>query len=163
VVAQNYAALDQHFNAVGLRSTGVVFLSEMMKRGMIIDLDHFSQRGRIDAFAAMNDFGNQALGTSGQDGVDYPAFGVHTDIRGMTRHGPVPNVPALRDAFGYGTELDRTDAEFVRVAQNGGAFSPGANAGLVNPNVATVPDVRNDCDFSSKSFAVKYLEMMKRM
>src|SRR5262249_38950211 len=65
--------------------------------------------------------------------------------------------------WGYGAETDRTFAEFARIAANGGTVSPGMAAVMLAPNAPVPPDVRNDCDFSGKSWAVKYLEMMVLM
>ena len=163
-VNQNLLQLNQHFNARGLSSAGTTFMHEMMKHGMIVDLDHFSQASRVNAYQAARDFGNEAYGTTGFDINDYPLFGVHTDIRGLNKHGPVPDVKAIRDNFGYGTETDRTDDEITRVAAYGGTLSPGANAGLVSPNSPDAPaSINNTCDFSSKSWALKYLRLMKLM
>ncbi|HEY2746900.1 MAG TPA: hypothetical protein VGL86_19895, partial [Polyangia bacterium] len=160
----NMQQLGQHVNARGLSPAGMTFMHEMMKHGMIVDLDHFSQHSRVDAYQAARDFGNEAYGTAGLGINDYPLFGVHTDIRGLNKHGPVPDVKAIRDNFGYGTETDRTDDEITRVATFGGTLSPGANAGLISPNAANAPtSINNTCDFSSKSWALKYLRLMKLM
>lgn len=163
-VIDNTMKLDQHVNARGLSDSGVQFVREMMQRGMIVDLDHFSQASRIGAYQLARDFGNEAYGTSNLAVYDYPLFGVHTDIRGLNKHGPVPDIKAIRDNFGYGSETDRTEDEVKRVATYGGALSPGANAGLVTPNSPLTPtSINNTCDFSSKSWALKYLRMMKLM
>src|SRR5262249_4017189 len=148
------------------------FVRELMKRGIIIDLDHFSQHARVDAFQAAKDFGNEAAGTSNLDGIDYPTFGVHTTIRGLNASGSPPDVATIRDQLGAGTENDRTAEEFERIRLNGGTVSPAANAGIIRPDANLPPDmvglgapkdVNNDCDFSTKSWAAKYLEEMKRM
>ena len=147
-------------NAVGLRPPGEKAIKELMKRGMIIDLDHFSQEARVDTWAVAEQLGKDVFGDEGRL---YPFFGVHTNSRAHERHGPFPDFHDLRHERGYTAETDRTLPEFVRSKQDGGVFSPGANAGYMTDSPEHEPQVRNDCDYSAKSFAHRYLWMMNVM
>jgi len=69
------------------------------------------------------------------------------------------NIPEMQDSHGWGAETDRTIAEFEKVRKDGGALSPGANAGVFdNPDMKLVA---NDCDYSSKPAALKYLTVSR--
>ena len=146
-----------HANAVGLREEGEVALTELMKRGMIIDLDHFSQEARVDANELAKYVGSHAF--SDLERL-YPFFGVHTNSREHERHGPFPDFPYLRQERGYTAETDRTRNEFLQQKQDGGVFSPGANAGYMTDSAEHEKQVKNDCDYGSKSFAHRYLWML---
>jgi microsomal dipeptidase-like Zn-dependent dipeptidase len=152
-------------NALGLTDDGRAFVTAMMKHGMVIDLDHFSQNARADAWDVAEQFGQDA-NVNGQlfgDVPEYPFFGVHTDVRPITRHSPAPDLPWIRAERGFTTEVDRTPVEFERSRLAGGTFSPGANASHLMDGPELDPLVRNDCDYSSKSFALKYMWIMHHM
>jgi hypothetical protein len=139
---------------------GQTAIQELMKRGMIIDLDHFSQEARADTWAVAEQLGKTVFD---DDERLYPLFGVHTNSRTHERHGPFPDFEHLRAERGYTAETDRTLPEFLRSKQDGGVFSPGANAGYMTDSPEHEPQVRNDCDYSAKSFAHRYLWMMEVM
>lgn len=148
-------------NAVGLRPMGKRALEELMKRGMIIDLDHFSQEARVDAWEVAAQAGKYVFDDEERL---YPFFGVHTNSRVHERHGPFPDFEDLRAERGYTAETDRTLPEFERSKKDGGVFSPGANAGYMTDVPGEQKEqVRNDCDYSAKSFAHRYLWMMDVM
>jgi hypothetical protein len=160
-VERNYAANAAHMNAAGLLPGGERFIRRMMMDGMLVDLDHLSQRSRLDTFALSRSFGGEAFGAPDAT-HDYPMFNVHTALRGVDKHGPVPF--ELRQKLGYGTENDRTPAELQRIAASGGTISPVLGAVFTSPDISDLPQgVNFDCDFSSKSWAEKYLLMMKAM
>jgi microsomal dipeptidase-like Zn-dependent dipeptidase len=168
-VVDNYAAAKHgHFNAVGLRPDGDEFIWEMMAHGMVLDLDHFSQASRVDTFQLTDTFGQLVVYMDEQNNgtpkpayiPGYPTFGVHVDVRGMSRHGPAPMIAEMMDSLGWGVETDRTLEEIERVRKDGGALSPGANAGVFDSGGLT-NEVANDCDYSSKAAAQKYLTIVK--
>ncbi len=156
-VKEEYASNQGFANAVGLRPAGKHAIELLMQRGMIIDLDHFSQEARVDTHEVAKQAGKWVF--EDEERL-YPFFGVHTNSRTHERHGPFPDVDALRSQRGYTAETDRTLPEFVRSKQDGGTFSPGANAGYMTDSPEHEPQVRNDCDYSAKSFAHRYLWMM---
>lgn len=157
-----------HMNNVGLLKEGKDGLRQMMELGLIIDLDHLSEKARVDAW----DVSALAGADAGTD--EYPFFAVHTDIRGLTSHTPALELERLQHDRGFSAEVDRTAAEFERSREHGGVFSPGMNGSHLRddkelttasegPEPMDGPLVNNDCDFSAKSFALKYLVMRERM
>jgi hypothetical protein len=155
IASDNYGkAPGGHFNAQGLSSGGRTFIKELMKKGMTFDLDHFSQKGRLDAYDAAHTFAQEA----GQS-TDYATFGVHTNFRGVERSGPVPL--EFRDEFGTGNETERTANELLLERRQGGVVSPSLTA-TVAPK-ANFGSANNNCDFSSKAWAQKYLAFMKQL
>jgi hypothetical protein len=139
---------------------GETAIKELMKRGMIIDLDHFSQAARVDTRTVAEDVAKTVFADEERF---YPFFGVHTNSRTHERHGPFPDFAYLRAERGYTAETDRTLPEFERQKTDGGVFSPGANAGYMTDHPEQKLQVRNDCDYSAKSFAHRYLWMMDVM
>ena len=153
--SNNYVqALDGHFNARGLTSDGTSFMHQMMEKGLTFDLDHFSQRSRLDGYALAHSFATEA-----GSGVDYATFGVHTSFRGLEKSMPV--TAETRDQQGFSAETDRTAAELTMLRAQGGMVSPAATAALV-PNAA-FGSTNNNCDFSSKSWSQKYLAFMVQL
>lgn len=145
-----------HFNARGLSGDGEQFLRHMMRRGMLVDTDHFSQVGRVDTFRLTRLFANEA----GHPNTDYPVFGVHTELRGSEFGGPYPDIRAFRDAGGAESEISKTEAEIERIAAAGGTITMSVPGFLHDaPYAAGVVD--NNCDFSSKGYAHKYLKAME--
>src|SRR5262249_41563658 len=138
---------------------GKNFITYAMISGMLIDMDHLSQNSRLDAYALAHTFGtNFPIGGGGGNTVDYPLTSIHTDIREFERSGPVPF--ELRNSLGFVSEITRTGPEFARVKAMGGVVAPGLTGTVIDPNgviagAVLPPDVRNDCDYSSKSWAIK--------
>jgi microsomal dipeptidase-like Zn-dependent dipeptidase len=220
VVDKHYTAVDGHRNALGLfhaddgsRNDGEAFLRAAMETGMLIDMDHLSQKMRSELYQLGNQFASEAGLSPGPcaDGLpcrDYPFVSVHSKVRGLEIDGN--NIEEYRDAYGWVDEASRTPREIRRVAANNGAIavfptgsafippnSPGsqcskdsdcANYAGVTGNAVCVaknpgdpkiclpqdttlqprnwelpPEVANNCDFSSKTFATKYLYLMKLM
>ena len=166
-VDDEYQALGHQWNSQGLTigpESGETFVNQIMTDGMLMDVDHFSQRSRVRVYELTRSFGQDANGVSkpSQDGYDYPLFGVHTGLRGYERTGPVPY--ELRDQGGFVIENDRTAEEISRAGANGGSIALLASGSTMIPPWMSQPlEVQNNCDYSSKTWAVKYLAMMKLM
>ncbi len=159
----NYSAHPGgQLNVQGLSASGVAFAREMMKRGMIVDTDHLGQQSRLDLHRALAAFRNEASPTWPTE--QYPVLGIHSDVRTFGRHGPAPVGTPEADTHGWGAETDKTVAEVEVVRRNGGALSPGFNGNVIDDPLALVGNqVRNNCDYSTKPFAVKYLQMVRLM
>src|SRR5262249_16774532 len=91
-VDQHYVAIDGHRNALGMYATeghvndGFAFLRAAMKKGMLIDLDHLSQKARVDAYLLANQYAGEAGFATGDCASgfpcrDYPFIGVHSRVR----------------------------------------------------------------------------------
>lgn len=149
---------DRHFNAVGLRPAGETFLDEMMKRGMFLDTDHFGQKTRVDAHARTRQFVVDAgLGSAVPD---YAVFGVHTELRGFEHGGPYPAEANLRLAGGHENENSKSTTEIQHIADAGGTITVSVPGFMDDATYAT-DLVENNCDFSSKSYAQKYLKAVE--
>jgi hypothetical protein len=172
---------------------------------MLLDVDHLSQRMRVEAYELAGSFAREAgwpsIGTceAGPSCGDYPVMGVHTTVRGLEKEGS--NLPHLFGQYGSDNESARTPKELLHVVQNGGAIgvfprpnfippnsggkqctknsdctawsgtedgacsggrcgAPG-NLGLQEREYEIPPNVQNDRDGSSKTFATKYRWLMK--
>lgn len=93
-----------HRNSMGLTNLGVFAIKEMMKRGMLIDIDHMSERG-IDQVLAIAESVNPA-------GGGYPLTSGHAGVRGLQ---------------GHNAENSRSRAQLVRIARLHGMFGLGSD------------------------------------
>lgn len=91
-----------HRNALGLTPLGVIALKEMMKRGMMIDIDHMSQRSADATLDLAETFG-------------YPVVSGHTGIRGLA---------------GADAENSRTRLQLQRLSKLHGMFGLGSDGAL---------------------------------
>ncbi|MBW2629074.1 MAG: hypothetical protein JRE45_15835 [Deltaproteobacteria bacterium] len=149
----------RHFNAVGLKEEGERFLTEMMAHGMLLDTDHFSQNTRLGAHQVTERFRSMA-GLPEDEFSEYPVFGVHTELRGCERSGTSPSNVTLRDNLGYESEISKSEDEVRRIAEAGGSITVSVSGTQVlGAGCGTLagPVISNNCDFSSKSYARKYL------
>jgi microsomal dipeptidase-like Zn-dependent dipeptidase len=151
VQATYAAAPNGHRNVEGLSLDGKNFLREMMRHGMIVDVDHMSQKARVTAFGLA-------------EGEGYPLHAIHVNIRPYEKNGVV----VMEQAHQHGsvTEITKPRQEIERIVATGGTASPAMWGSMVDPILLrdggeAPAEVMNDCDFSSKSMAVKYLLMMK--
>jgi microsomal dipeptidase-like Zn-dependent dipeptidase len=133
-----------HKNARGLTPLGKFAVKEMMKRGMMIDIDHMSQRVVTDVLAMAED-----------NAVGYPLNSGHNSPRalGMVRG-----------------ENGRTINQLARIRNLGGIFGVGyensechsfdSNWGFKQ---YTHSHIENDCAGTSKTFAQYYLYGIEAM
>lgn len=89
---------EGHKNRLGLLSMGRVAINEMMKLGMVIDIDHMSQRMVSDVLAL----------TRTTPGGAYPLVSGHNGLRGSS-----------------GNENGRTNAQYTELAARGGLAGVG--------------------------------------
>jgi microsomal dipeptidase-like Zn-dependent dipeptidase len=150
--ATNWAATPGgHINAGGLTAHGRTLLGELMRRGMIIDVDHMGHK-TLDA----------TLGLCERH--SYPVVSGHSTPREM-RHGWRPSLPdpaatysrtGNATAFGtartrmLATENNRSPEQLERIRRLGGLVS----VFLYQRDVRTAAGtVANDCAGSARSFA----------
>lgn len=133
-----------HKNMKGLTPLGEFAIVEMMKLGMMIDVDHMSQNtlARVIALATNNPVG-------------YPLNSGHNSPR---------NLGLERG------ENSRTDEQYEIISELGGLFGVGWENGAsrsfngFGPGQSlSVSDVPNDCAGSSKTFAQYYLYGIEAM
>jgi microsomal dipeptidase-like Zn-dependent dipeptidase len=130
LLGENYSPHEEakgHCNAKGMTPAGAAFLREMMKRGMIIEIDHMS--------GVMID---QALAVA--EAHSYPVMSGHTGFAelssGQHKH-----------------EGQKTAEQIARIKELGGIIAPIFNQGHPKDYGESV---ENDCDGSSKSWAQSY-------
>jgi len=103
-----------HVNPKGLTALGRHLLEDLMRRGMLIDVDHLSQAGIDDALDVAQTFG--------APGVSYPLNAGHNGVRGN----------AGRSA----TERNLSPRQVRELAETGGVFGVGS----AGSSVATFVD-----------------------
>ena len=124
-----------HCNARGLTARGRTLVQEMMKRGLVIDVDHMS-RSMLD----------DVLDLAEQHG--YPVVAGHTGFTDLSLGKKK-------------SEAQKTATQVARIRDLGGLVAPILNQGTTAETVpyernGQVP-VANDCSHSSRSFAQAYL------
>jgi hypothetical protein len=92
-----------HRNSLGLTNLGIFAVKEMMKRGMLVDIDHMSDKA-VEQTLAMAEGVNPGIG--------YPVVSGHAGIRGMG---------------GQTAENGRTKTQLMRIARLGGMFGLGSD------------------------------------
>lgn len=151
-----------HRNVRGLTPAGTTLLCELMKRGMLIDIDHMSQ-----------DTASAALQLAAK--FKYPLLSSHTAIRHVAFRDSDPLAWAPSPSIGGApirlgptpSERALTDDAVVALAGLGGMLSPGtAGAGNVNlkpdPNAADLPFSQIDVPAGTTiGWAVTYLEAVR--
>ena len=149
-----------HANAFGLNQYGRILLEEMMKRGMIIDVDHMSERSTDEALALAEQY-------------HYPVICSHTWFRDLLYSAPSEFQP-LKEAP-YGTsdvhkvahEAGKRGDQVERIGRLGGMVAPILNqgdiAGLkpVMPGLAS--KVSEPCAGSATAWAQAYLYATAKM
>ena len=119
-----------HKNSRGLTALGEFAVTEMMKRGMMIDVDHMGQR-TIDAVFKIAE----------ANPVGYPLNSGHNSFRDQ--------------ATEHRTENHRTGEQMARIRKLGGLFGVGyensSQYSVVAQRQHTVSHVDNDCGGTSKT------------
>ena len=135
----NYDAFTFHKNAMGLTSPGAVYVTELMKKGMMIDVDHMSDLAQNATMEMMHRF-------------NYPMISGHTNFRDLRREN---------NGTGGGEKEARQKTEFTifnsranQINQAGGMFGLMTQQNNVAP-AAGCP-VPNNAAGGSPSFAQAY-------
>lgn len=142
-----------HRNAKGLTTIGEAGIREMMRLGMIIDIDHMSEKSADGTMRLA-----EAIPNGG-----YPVVSGHTGFRAMQKHGEV-------------NENQRSDAQLERISRLGGMMGIGFGYSVDEHNEhmedftvvirqrggrqftsSSVPFGRQACAGSSNAFAQSYL------
>jgi microsomal dipeptidase-like Zn-dependent dipeptidase len=150
-LAETYGSTEPgHRNTKGLTPLGSVALAEMMRLGMMIDIDHMSEKSVADA-----------LEVAGEVPGGYPLNSGHNDFRAM----------------GGNTENQRSDAQLERIAELGGMVGVGwgyTPSQQSSPSFEEVMNgrggarfvtgaVANTCAGTSRHFAQSYLYAVEKL
>lgn len=142
----------------GLTQLGEFLMVEMMKRGMIIEVDHLPRKGYKRAFEILQEFDYPAAGTHGRNfnGVLYELGGISKSNLGRCRD---PDTPATMDdgfqariqsitdvggfpAEGFGFDFNGfAGAPGPRFGDRSGCGEPQTDAGITYPFTSYAGDV----------------------
>jgi len=149
-----------HANMRGLNQYGVVLLEELMKRGMIIDVDHMSEKSTDQALAMV-------------EKKQYPVICSHTWFRDLLFSGQVEF--DARTQHEYGTsdvhkvahEAGKREDQIELIGRLGGLVAPIINQGDLAGLQRCMPElagkITNPCAGSSTSWAQAYLYASAKM
>ena len=140
--ALNTGLLGQK-NKKGLTAqTGAAYLRALMKRGMIIDTAHMSDKTVNDTYAVM------------QERPGYPMTISHAHFR---KEGLYDN-PADEVTDYLASEYDISDSHIEKVKSTGGVIGPFMHQARINPKSIDIhiSHITDDCGNSSKGFAFAY-------
>ncbi|MFK8331229.1 hypothetical protein M2D63_014550 [Pseudomonas sp. BJa5] len=142
-VDTQYVNVAGHRNMQGIfvdgGEDGIAFFRAAMKKGILLDVDHMSERmrGQVYTLAATyaREAGIAAAGCpQGQTCGDYPVMGVHTTVRDLEKEGS-STIP-LQASFGSNDESTRTPKEIAYVSTNGGTVGVFPRPNFIAPNTA---------------------------
>jgi len=147
-------------NVRGLTPFGAILIEEMMRRGMVIDIDHMSQKAT-----------DQALTFA--EAADYPVISSHAAFRDLFFSADVDYDPQDHPAYGtcnvhkIAGEGGKSADHVRRMAKLGGMVAPILNQGDIAGLRRAAPEladkVPNPCAGSSTSWAQAYLYAVKLM
>ncbi len=112
---------DGHRNRAGLTARGERLIARMMRRGMLIDVDHMSDASRDRVLDLV-------------EGREYPVYSSHTSAREMA----IPRPPGSRSMKGVANEGSLTRRTLERIRDLGGILAPISNQG---PTIAHDPQL----------------------
>ncbi|GAB5452834.1 MAG: hypothetical protein Hals2KO_31620 [Halioglobus sp.] len=142
----------------GLTSLGEFLISEMMKRGMVIEVDHLPRRAYKRTFEILAENDYPAAGTHGRNfnGVLYELGGISKSNLGRCRDPETPatmddrfqeRVQLIRDSGGYAAEGFGFDlngfagAPGPRFGERSGCSQPQTDAGITYPFTSFAGDI----------------------
>jgi hypothetical protein len=139
-----------HIARNGLKSAGRILIQEMMRLGMLVDVEHMGERATNETLAHAN-----ALG--------YPVMLSHTGFRelslGYQASQPWDGSSSAVAAYGtsavskIANDRSKSPSQVDQIAALGGVIGIGVGAGTLT----AWSHVQPDCDGTSKSFANAYL------
>ncbi|MFN2465527.1 MAG: hypothetical protein ABR598_04600 [Candidatus Dormibacteria bacterium] len=185
--APGSATIYSSRNSRGLDTDwGVRYIRALMSRGMVIDVDHMSDRTLAGVIGSSLDYPGQprtpglvfsgCTDESRQACWDqaYPVASGHTSLRelalqperGNASGGPVDSPDGTNIKEYLSKESEHTPDQMARISRLGGVAGPFAEQGpkRTSPGVtAAAPNLRNDCAESSKSFAEVWMQAVLNM
>jgi len=149
-----------HANTLSLNHYGVILIEEMMKRGMVIDIDHMSEKA-TDATLIL------------AEAHQYPVITSHSWFRDLLYSADKEFDPKEKDRYATSDihkvahEAGKRGDQIERIARLGGLVSPILNqgdiAGLRQAMPELAPKIRASCAGSSTAWAEAYLYALAKM
>ena len=137
-----------HINRNGLTKNGLIAVEELMRLGMMIDIDHMGIKSRSETFAVT-------------EPRRYPLISGHTHFFDLALDPPGRGAEVSASPGDWANDFRLRREEVERIRRMGGFVSPALNQNAVR--AAAGSRVANDCDGSSKSFAQAYQHAVKSM
>ncbi len=149
-----------HANTLGLNRYGRILLEELMKRGMVIDVDHMSEKTT-----------DEALNMAEQQ--HYPVICSHSWFRDLLFSGNIEFDPQKHQQYGTSDvhkvahEAGKRGDQIERIGRLGGIVAPIINqgdiAGLRRAQPELAAKIPEPCAGSSTSWAQAYLYALSKM
>ncbi|MCP4132752.1 MAG: hypothetical protein GY754_17435 [bacterium] len=131
-----HEAADAHCNSRGLTDAGDFFIRELIKRNMIIEIDHMNSKTINRALEIAEEY-------------DYPVVAAHTGLNDI-QHGSANH------------EGQKTKAHMDRIRDLGGIVAPILMQGEPH-TFACSGSIEQNCKESSKGWAQAYLYVVEQM
>jgi Membrane dipeptidase (Peptidase family M19) len=137
-------------NRIGLTPAGEEALLEAMRLGMVIDMDHMSEKATITAYGMATGLGP----------APYPLVAAHNGARQLAMdppkapvgpHDPKPMAPQRRNPKTWASESTKSESQLRFIAETGGMFGHGI-AGIDSQPWPS-SSVANDAPGTSKTVA----------
>jgi len=149
-----------HANTRGLNRYGTILLEALMARGMIIDVDHMSEKSTDAALALA-------------EAHHYPVICSHTWFRDLLFSAEVEFDPVKQENYGTSDvhkvahEAGKRGDQIERISRLGGVVAPIINQGDIAGLRRCLPDlaakISQPCAGSSTSWAQAFLYAVNRM
>ncbi len=149
-----------HANVRGLNRYGRILLEEMMKRGMIIDVDHMSEKTTDEALAMAEE-------------QRYPVICSHSWFRDLLFSAHIEFDPQKHEQYGTSDvhkvahEAGKRGDQIERIGRLGGVVAPIINQGDIAGLRRGLPElaekIPEPCAGSSTSWAQAYLYAVAKM
>jgi microsomal dipeptidase-like Zn-dependent dipeptidase len=149
-----------HANKLGLNQYGTVVLEELMKRGMIIDVDHMSEKSTDAALALA-------------EANTYPVICSHTWFRDLLFSGEFEFDHLKKEAYGTSDvhkvahEAGKRGDQIERIGRLGGVVAPIINQGDIAGLKRCMPElagkIPEPCAGSSTSWGQAFLYAVSKM
>jgi microsomal dipeptidase-like Zn-dependent dipeptidase len=154
-------------NKLGLTDDGRDYIRGLMKKGMIVDLSHMSEKSVYDTYALigsrLKEQGHPECEAYGPDTATecdvlaYPLFVSHAHFRRLSFQRPARTkvMPLLP------SEYEVSDRQLQMLRRTGGAVGPFVAEEPTDPALAAT--ARNDCAMSSKGFLQSFRYALQGM
>jgi len=166
-----YELFDGHLNENGLTSEGALYIRELIRRGMLIDLAHMSERSVSGVFQVIGsllaeqgrpecrEFGTQARLPQSCFDQAYPLMVSHAHFRALAIQDPrkTTHVPFLPQ------EYEVSERQLEVLSRIGGVVGPFVTEDPIDPPPGLTAPFANDCAMSSKSFGYSYRYGLQKM
>lgn len=145
-----YKAHTGHMNAQGLTPKGRTYVQSLLRRGMLVGLEHMSQRSAEDVYA---------LAAERPGGGRWPLMVSHAHFRALSIH---ERRRTTADVF-RPEEYEIGDRTLQEVRRSGGVVGVFTSEDPIEEHPDVIAPFANDCAMSSKTFGYSLLYGLAKM